>query len=347
MSLLFDEICQQPSVLSTVKEKNGAVIKTIAEKFKALGLDSIYFAARGTSDHACIYAKYLFAIECGIPCTLGTPSVVSQYGKEIKFGSSMVVGVSQSGKAEDVLSVIRSANSQGKLTVALTNDPGSPLAKEASVHLYCNAGEEISIAATKTFTSQMYALALLCAEISGSEELSEGLEQVPAALAKLLRYAPSAIEAKVQRYRYLKNAFILARGITYPIALEGALKILETNNIKMTGAAISDFYHGPIAQVAKDDLVIVLASEGPAIKDAINMIERLHSIEAEVFLITDSEELARSEPLSILTPKIGESDLFAPYMFAVCVQLFAYELTVVKGIDPNKSKALKKITITK
>lgn len=347
MSLLFDEICEQPRVLSEIWDKNISVTKKIAKEFKALELDSIYFTARGTSDHACIYAKYLFAIKCGIPCTSGTPSVVSQYGARIKFGNCMVVGVSQSGKAEDVLAVIEQAKDQGKITVAITNDAESPLAKAAKYHLYCNAGPEISIAATKTFTAQMYLLAMLCREISGCDELEKGLEELPNRLAKMLRYMPSSIEAKVQRYRYLQNAFVLARGITYPIALEGALKILETNSLKISGAAISDFYHGPLAQVLQGDLVIVLAAKGAVYGDAVKMIERLHEIGAEVFVITDCEELASKEKLAVLTPSIGEDDLFAPYFFAVCLQLFAYQLTVVKDIDPNKSRVLKKITITK
>ena len=345
MSLLLNEICEQPVVLKALAAKNAVTVKTVAEEYRKRGLDGIYFAARGTSDHACVYAQYLFGITAGIPCALGTPSVITKYGAKMKFGTDLVIGVSQSGKAEDVLEVLKQANSQGCLTVAVTNDEGSPMAREAKYHLYCAAGPEISIAATKTFTAQMYLLALLCAELSDNDDLRAQLTGIPDDVADLLKYAPPALEAKLVRYRYLTNAFILGRGLEYPIALEGALKILETNCIKMKGAAISDFYHGPIAQIADGDLVIVISSRGATSDDDRMMIDRLHEIGAEVFVITNDEELYKSEKFGILTPEGGKYTV--PFLFAVCVQVFAYELTVIRGIDPNKSKVLKKITITK
>ena len=345
MSLLFDEICEQPGVLRDLSAKNGAVVSSVAEEYKKRELHGIYFAARGTSDHACVYAQYLLGIVAGIPCALGTPSVITKYGAKINFGSQLVVGVSQSGKAEDVLAVLRQANAEGCLTVAVTNDPDSPVAKEAKYHLCCSAGKEISIAATKTFTAQMYLLALLCEKISGDSVLSEELDRVWEHAADLLRYAPSAMEAKLQRYAHLTNAFILGRGLEYPIALEGALKILETNRIKMKGAPESDFYHGPIAQVKPGDLVIVISGVGPTYDDDLAMIKRLHDLGAELFVITNSPELYESERFGILTPDAGLYG--SPFMFAICVQLFAYELTVIRGIDPNRSDVLKKITITK
>lgn len=345
MSLLFDEICEQPSVLSRLKQKNEKTAAEIAKDYAERGLTGIYFAARGTSDHASIYAQYLFGIVAGIPCSLGVPSIITKYGAKISFGPQLVVGVSQSGKAEDVLAVLRQANGQGCVTVAVTNDETSPLAKEAKYHLFCDAGKEVSIAATKTFTAQMFLLSLLCEKISGSAKLGEQLDGISGDAASLLKYAPSALEAKLLRYRYLTDAFILGRGLEYPIALEGALKILETNGIKMKGAAISDFYHGPIAQVKEGDLAIVISGKGATSDDDRAMIGRLHEIGAEVFVITNDEELYKSEKLGILTPESGSYT--APFMFAICVQLFAYELTVIRDIDPNKSKVLKKITITK
>ena len=137
----------------------------------------------------------------------------------------------------------------------------------------------------------------------------------------------------------------MGRGLEYPIALEGALKILETNGIKMKGAAISDFYHGPIAQIKEGDLVIVISGKGATSDDDRAMIDRLHEIGAEVFVVTNDEELYKSEKFGILTPQSGSYT--APFMFAICVQLFAYQLTVIRDIDPNESKVLKKVTITK
>lgn len=346
MSLLFDEISQQPQVLASAREKNQAVISAIAEEFKSLGLDSVYFAARGTSDHACIYAQYLFAVCAGIPCTLGTPSVISKYGAKMNFAHSAVIGVSQSGKAADVLAVIDQANEAGKLTIAITNDEESPLAKTAKYHLFCGAGLEKSIAATKTFTAQMYLLACLCAEISGNGELSDALDKVSGDVASLLSYMPDTLTGFAEKYKAETNMFILGRGLVYPIALEGALKILETNRICVKGNAISDFYHGPLAQVHENTLVMVLAAKGAAFDDATAMIKRLDEIGADVLVFTNDEELKNSRENCIYVQDTG-CEMTMPYVMAATMQLFAYKLTEVKGIDPNVSPVLKKITITK
>ncbi len=346
MSLLFDEISEQPGVLKEALGVNAGTLSAIAADFKAQGLDSIYFAARGTSDHACIYAQYVFAVYAGIPCTLGTPSVVSQYGAKMNFSNSAVIGVSQSGKAEDVLSMIRQANEQGKLTVAVTNNSESPMAKEAKYHLYCNAGDEKSIAATKTFTAQMYLLAQLCRYISGNDELAQTLGKVSDGTEKLLSYMPDNLTAFAEKYKNTDNIFLLGRGMTYPIALEGALKILETNRLRVKGAAISDFYHGPIAQIKEGTLVFVLAPRGPVYNDAMAMIERLDSMNADVLIVTDDEKLASERENSLLVPYMG-SDTAAPYVMAITMQLFAYKMTEARGISPDHSNVLKKITITK
>ena len=346
MMNLEKEIRQQPEVLAKIKENNIDTIRALVAEIKARGLNHVYFAARGTSDHASIYAQYLLGIYAGIPCSLATPSVVSKYGAKINLKNSVVIGVSQSGKAEDVLSVMRQAKEDGTIVVAVTNEAESSMAKEAMYHLYCGAGKETSIAATKTFTSQMYLLALLCAEWSGSSELSALLDKVPGGAAKLLDTMPSQIDRIVARYRYLTDAVVLARGINYPIALEGALKILETTRVRMKGYAISDFYHGPLAQVSENSLSFVIAAEGPMLEDAIAMVEKLNSIGAEVIVLTDSDKAAGLSPFTLKIPALG-SDVVSPYLFAMTMQLFAMKLTQIKGLDPDVSPVLNKVTITK
>ncbi|MFA6948071.1 MAG: SIS domain-containing protein [Eubacteriales bacterium] len=343
---LEKEIREQPVVLANVKKLNEDTIKAILADVKQSDITNVYFAARGTSDHACIYAQYLLGILVGIPAALGTPSVVSQYGGKLCLKHSLVVGVSQSGAAADVLEVIRRGNECGTITVAVTNVNDSPLAKEAKYHLYCGAGHEASIAATKTFTSQMYVLGLLCGMWAENEEFLAGLDKLPSAAEDLLSYMPEKIEKLVARYHYLPGAVVLGRGMAYPIALEGALKILETNRMKMKGYPISDFYHGPLAQLHEGDLAIVLAGEGPTLPDAVKMINRLNEVGAEVLVISDSDEALALSPFALNLPKTG-SDFISPYLMAMTLQLIALKLTVVNGIDPDKSKVLNKVTITK
>ena len=342
---LEKEIREQPSVLDSLKEKNGAVLSCLVKEIKEKQINNIYFAARGTSDHACIYGQYLFGITMGIPCTLGTPSVITQYGSEIKFNNSLVIGVSQSGRAEDVNAILESANKQGATTLAITNYESSLLATTAKYHLFCNAGEEKSIAATKTFTSQMYLLALLCAEWSQNEELISSLEKVPACVEDALDYLPGTIEDVVKNLLDYKEGVVLGRGLSYAIALEGALKILETNKMKVKGYPISDFYHGPVAQLHDNDLAIVLAQGGIMENDSVKMIEKLKTVGANTVVFTNKADLANG--VTAINVKDTGSEFTMPFVFAIAVQLTALKLVLAKGIDPDKSNVIAKITVTK
>ena len=342
---LEKEIREQPSVLSSLLEKNKETLNLIVKELEEKNINNIYFAARGTSDHACVYAQYLFGIVMGIPCTLGTPSIFTQYGTEIKFNNTLVIGVSQSGRAEDVNCVLESAKKQGAPTLAITNYEDSLLATTAKYHLFCNAGEEKSIAATKTFTSQMYLLALLCAEWSKNQELKNALELIPSQLDSALDYLPSQIESIVPSLLDYESAVVLGRGISYPIALEGALKILETNKMKVKGYPISDFYHGPVAQLHDNDLAFVLGQSGLMLDDAKKMIAKLDNVGAKTIVITDEPEICGKNTL--ITVKNTGCEYTMAFIFALAMQMFALKLVIEKGIDPDKSNVIAKITITK
>ena len=342
---LEKEIREQPEVLRNVISENEKVYNALIARIREEDPRHVYFAARGTSDHASIYAQYLFAEYLGIPCGLSTPSAVTHYGAKIQYDRSVVIGVSQSGAAEDVNAVLRQAKESGAITVAVTNTPGSLLSKTADFHLCCFAGPEVSIAATKTFTAQMYLLAWLVAYWSQSDELMAALSEVPQRMKEALDTIPAQLGALVPRYRFMTEAVVLGRGYEYPIALEGALKVLETNRVRMKGYSIADFYHGPLAQIYENEPVFLFAVKGPAFEDALAMLERLDGIGAEVITVTDDEELAK-RPLSVRIPAIRR-DTEAPYLTALVMQLFACALTAVRGIDPDAVKVLKKVTVTK
>ncbi len=342
---LEKEIREQPSVMASLFEKNKDTLKALVEELEDKKINNIYFAARGTSDHACVYAQYLFGIVMGIPCTLGTPSIFTQYGTDIKFNNSLVIGVSQSGRAEDVNYVLDSAKKQGMPTLAITNYEDSLLAKTAKYHLFCNAGEEKSIAATKTFTAQMYLLALLCAKWSQNNELANALNAIPVQFEEALDYLPSQIENIVPSLLNYDGAVVLGRGISYPIALEGALKILETNKMKVKGYPISDFYHGPVAQLHDNDLAFVLGQSGLMLEDAKKMIAKLDNVCAKTIVITDEPEICGKNTL--VTIKNTGCEYTMAFILALAMQMFALKLVIAKGIDPDKSNVIAKITITK
>ena len=340
------EIREQPEVLSRVIGINYDVAEKIVNEAKERDVCGIYFVARGTSDHACIYGQYLFGILAGVPCTLGTPSVFTKYGASIDLSRYLVIGVSQSGKAEDVIEVLRSAKADGSLTVAITNEADSPMASCAKYHLFCGAGHEASIAATKTFTSQMMIMALLAALWAENDEFLKELGAVPGKLNELLCDFDTKILDLAGRISGIPGAVILGRGISYCIALEGALKMLETNKIKMKGYPVSDFHHGPIAQLHEGDAAFVIAPKGATFDDALEITGKLRSVGADIFFVTDDPSALPDGTTGIIIPNAG-SELTSPFFSVLVFQMLACKMTIVRGIDPDSAGIINKITITK
>jgi len=345
MVLMLNEINEQPKVLKKCMEKNKDTVKKLAEEIRARNIQWIYIAARGTSDHAGIYGKYIIESELGIPVAPAAPSVFTLYQKSVNFKNGMVIGISQSGKAADVLEVLKSANGQGALTVSITNFPDSPMASEAKFHLDLSAGLEKSVAATKTFSSQMFVLAMLVAELSGNDELKKELTLVPENISHILSTA-DAIKNKVERYRFMNECFVLSRGANYAIAMESALKIQETTYTRAKAFATSDFQHGPIAMVDKNIPVIIYAPDGPALKDTEAMIDKLAELGIELIVVSNKNSILEKGTCSFSIPYTA-NDIISPFYNAVIAQLFACNLSLAKGLNPDSPRMLNKVTITK
>lgn len=343
---LEKEIRQQPETIKNLKETALPAIKKAAAEAKERGVKYVYLAARGTSNHACIYAQYLIQNTIGLPCALAVPSVLTKYDGKLCLKDALVIGVSQSGAAEDVMAVLIRAKECGAMTIGITNTEGSLVAVTAEHHIYLGVGKENSIAATKTFTAQLAVMTLLCAEWSGNKELSDNFDKLPAAVETLLDTVPKQIEAIINDFKELDNGVVLGRGYNYPIALEGALKIMETNKINMRGYPMSDFYHGPFAQLTDGGNVFLIASDGVMYEDSKAMLAKLRTTPSRVVVFSDNDEILDGCKYTIKVPNMG-SDILSPYMFVIAMQLFALKLTEVKGIDPDKSDVIKKITVTK
>ncbi len=346
MTKMLDEIFQQPAVLGGIESENKETLSALVEELNARKISHVLLAARGSSDHAAIYGKYLLGIYKGVVSGLAMPSVITSYNANPDMSQDLVVGISQSGKAADAIAVLEAANAQGAITVAITNNTQSPLAKTAKYHLYCNAGLEESVAATKTFTAQLYLLSLLTAYWSADEQLLDELRRLPESLKKSIDAINDLAAASVARYRYMTEGFVLARGFCFPIAMEMALKTQETCYIKMQGHAISDFYHGPMAQVTAEVPVIVLAPSGKEFKNSEEIIEKIKNIGTQVLVITDDKTLAKKNDHSVLLPAI-DSEPAAAFLYTVFAQCFAQSLSISKGLNPDAPRLLKKVTITK
>lgn len=345
MTQMWLEILEQPRVLENCMEQNRNTIKAIVKTLEEKKIKHVIIAARGTSDHAAVYAKYIIEIKLGIPVTLAAPSVFTLYQRTLSTEGSLVIGISQSGKAADVLEVVKSAKAMGTPTISVTNDEESPLAKEAQFHLYCASGLEKSVAATKTFTSQLYLLAQLVAHWSNDEGFKKELEQVPSLIAKTIESA-GQIKSRVERYRFMNECFVLARGINYAIALETALKIQETTYVRAKAYATSDFHHGPFAMIDDHMPVIIIAPKGPSLKDIKEMIAKLRAAGADLLIVSNDQETLAMGDYSIEIPGI-ESDFITPFLNVVAGQVFACNLALLRGLNPDKPRGLSKVTITR
>lgn len=345
MNKMWNEIWEQPAVLERCLERDLKTINEVVKAIRAREIRMVCIAARGTSDHAAVYAKYLIEVMLGIPVSLAASSIFTIYQKELIFKNTVVIGISQSGKAVDVLEVIKSANKQESITISITNTPDSPLAKEANFHLYCDAGVEQSVAATKTFTTQIFLIAQLVAEWAEEKKLKEELARVPEKMTHAFEVARD-IESKVERYRFMNECFVLARGINYAIALETALKIQETTYVRAKAFATSDFQHGPIAMIDREIPVIAFAPEGPSLKDVTEIIRKLKQDRIELVIISNRQKLLEEGDCGFTIPETN-NDLISPFLNIVIAQMFACRLALVKGLDPDSPRGLNKITVTK
>lgn len=346
MTLMQKEIFEQPKALKECYEFNKKTLEELTERLRASDITNVVIAARGTSDHAGIYGKYLIESMVGVPVGLSACSVATLYGGKMNYKNMLVIGISQSGAAQDVNEIIKQAKESGAVTLTVTNTLGSLLAGAADYHLYCNAGEEKSVAATKTFGTQLYLMAHLACMWADNKEGLEALKTVPEYITGVLEKNDEIAEL-AKRYRFMDECFILSRGVNYPLALEGTLKIQETNYVKAKGYPISDFHHGPFAMIDEGMPVIMYVPNGPVKQDAYAMINKLHDAEADILMVSDDDELLKEGTVSFKLPDAKGNDMISAFGYATFAQLFASNLTTVKGRNPDAPRGLKKVTVTK
>ncbi len=349
-TLMWKELSSAPAALSALEERNAAALAAIAAEVKAEGIHGIYTAARGTSDHAMIYLKYLAETLLHIPAASGAPSVFTMYSSYVDLSGCLVIGCSQSGKAADVAEVIRAANACGAITVAITNDEGSPLAHLAKHHLCCFAGEEKSVAATKTFTCQLMLCLLLVNAIRGAATADAG-----AKLKAIAGTLDALAEETAARIGSASGCFVLGRGVTSAIAYECALKLQETSYMMARAYHSSDFYHGPMAMISEGMPVLLYASrhsldsamDDDHTKDYVACAGKMTELGADLYVITDNPDAFEGiNATCAAVPTIGNEEEQA-MAFAMFAQMLACKVSVAKGNNPDSPRALKKVTITK
>jgi glucosamine--fructose-6-phosphate aminotransferase (isomerizing) len=340
--MMWREILEEPAALRRCIAANRETAEKLARETAQRGVRQIVIAARGTSDHAAIYGKYVLELLTGIPVSLAAPSVLTMYHKKVDYSGALVIGISQSGATQDVTDLLTDARAQGALTVGISNTEDSPMLLAAEERLLCAAGPEISVAATKTFTTELACLLMLACAIGNHPEVAAELDRVPEALEATFAGA-DALDAAAERFIGMQNCFTLARGTHYAVAMESALKIQETTYIPAKAFAISDFYHGPVAMVERDTPVILYGMKGPSLEEADGLLDRLEGRGAAVLAVSNDPALCARGALSYLVPCEG-SDFVTPFCTAAVAQMLACKLALARGNDPDRPRGLHKIT---
>ncbi len=342
---LIEEIHEQPDAIRRLLESQTEAITTIADQVRARGVDYVYLAARGTSDNAGKYAQYLFGAVNRLPMALAAPSLFSLYHQPPLLKDALVVGVSQSGRSPDIISVMEEARLQGVMSLAVTNSPVSPMADAAEFILDISCGPEKAVAATKSYTSSLAALALLSSVLAGDEDMRRALERVPGWMEEMLAQE-EAIARHAEFYRSMDRCVLLGRGYNYSTVYEWSLKLKELAGVMAEPYSSADFLHGPIAMVKGDFPVFTVVQGGSAYPPLYELLQHLQSDrQLGIFSITDSKEVINLSRAALRIPA-GVPEWLTPLIAIIPGQLFAYHLTRLKGLDPDNPAGLTKITRT-
>lgn len=344
-SILQREILSQPEVLARIVGREGRRAEALARVIEKRDPRFVLVVARGSADNAGLYGKYLFGAHNRRVVALATPSLFTRYRRPPELKDALVLAISQSGESHDVVEVVEEGRRQGALTVALTNTPGSPLAKAADEVLLCHAGRERSVAATKTYSAQVLLLALLSTAMARSRRRMEQLRAVPEQVAAALETAPLAARA-AERLRYLERCAVVGRGFCYGTAFELALKLEELTYVVAQPYSSADFRHGPIAVVEPGFCVVLLAPAGKVLADVRVLLDELRQRQAEVIVISEDAGVLRKATRGLPIPR-GVPEWLSPLVCVVPGQLLAMHLCAVKGYPLDRPRGLSKVTRTR
>ncbi|HUX10512.1 MAG TPA: SIS domain-containing protein [Terriglobia bacterium] len=343
MSYMMKEILDQPRALRRCYEaerKHAIELKKFAAK---QDFRMILLVARGTSDNAALFGRYLLELTTGKPVSLCAPSVHTLYHAKLDLRKALVIGISQSGEGTDVNAVLKTARRQGAFTVGITNEAKSTMAGLVDDAFFVRAGTQRSVAATKTYTGQLLMLYMLAAAL-GSHVTLERVEEIPKWVANSLEIVPT-IRQIVERYRFMRQCVVVARGLNYANAFEFSLKLMETCYVVAERFSAADFLHGPIAMIESDFPMILFMPPGKTWADMTALAKRVRKLGAETLIISAEGVRLPVHTKSIRVPA-SIPEVYTPIPYIVPGQIFACLLAELKGIDPDKPRSLKIVTRT-
>jgi glucosamine--fructose-6-phosphate aminotransferase (isomerizing) len=333
------EIAEIPAVFQTLLD-NPAQFSDLANLLNKSEIQSVLVLARGTSDNAAHFLKYLIETKLGLPVGLTSPSSVTIYKTKLNFKNTLVVAISQSGQSTDLIEYAKAAQTSGALLVAMTNDESSPLAKSADFHISLLAGKELAVAATKSYAAQ-----LLCSLLLVQTWLGDG-----ATLTSIISEAnrlvldENLITKAIAAANRDGEIVVLGRGFSYPNAREAALKIQETSKISVQGLSIADYMHGPISALTAMTQVFILAPKSFPLSSLKDDLAKIRSNSPKIFWI-GSGELALPNEI-VIDGADCQSEIFASIVDSIVLQRFALEFARKNGLDPDSPAGLSKVTLT-
>ena len=350
---MLEEIREQPGALERTLESELRTVGDLRRRLEANRPRMVVLAARGTSDNAAQFGRYLLEITTGIPVSLAAPSIFTLYGATVDLRDAVVVAISQSGESTDTNVVLEQARAAGAVTVGITNEADSALARLAEHVVLVRAGREQSVAATKTYTGQLLAFYLV-AHALGAPIDPDSLRRLPGFAAKALELEPAVTE-RSQRYTYMTRAVSVARGLNYSNAFEFALKLMETCYVVAERFSAADLLHGPIAMVETAFPSFLFTPAGVTWPGMREMVEKLQSLKSETLVITDlgnrdAQAVCRNAfcvPATLTEDGSGlPADVWTPIPYIIPAQLMAAHLAEHKGLDPDRPRTLSKVTRT-
>jgi glucosamine--fructose-6-phosphate aminotransferase (isomerizing) len=340
-ALMAAEVDEQPAVWAEILDNGMSEIAAIAAAIEARQPRFVMLVARGTSDHAALYAKYLVEMLLGLPAGLASPSSVTVYGTRPDLRDVLLVGISQSGGSTDLVTTMAVGRAQGALTLAITNSPGSALDAAAELNLSLHAGTERAVAATKSYTAQLLTLYLLLDRMRGGDGAEA--RELPALGGEVLG-AGLRVRDLAARYRFAQRLVVTGRGLSYPTAREAALKLMETSYVAAQAFSGADLLHGPMAMVDAQIPVLIVLSEGAGGRALAPVVPRLHEAGADVMCVGTSQAVAAAT-VGIALPA-GVPELLSPLVEIIPFQQLALHIAVARGVDPDAPRGLQKVTRT-
>lgn len=337
-TLMFQEAASAASVITRQQLLNQELVEQAAARLKAFAPIAIVTCARGSSDHAATYAKYLFETQLGLVTASAAPSITSVYLAEPKLRGMLYVAISQSGKSPDLLASVTQAKAAGALTLAFVNVEDSPLAQLADIVIPLHAGAEKSVAATKSYLATLGAVLHLVSVWSGSEELHRAVAQLPSALAQAWQQDWSAA---VEILRNATNLFVIGRGIGFGTAQEAALKLKETCGLHAEAFSAAEVKHGPMAIVKENFPVLLLAQQDQAFSGMDSLVQDFRARKAAMMIA--SENISGSDCLPVVA---NVPAIIAPVLAVQSFYRMANALSIARGYNPDEPPHLRKVTET-